>query len=64
LLEDAQTRDFVGDNRGKASEALFLSVISILHYTALKRGLILLVIFSTITILGRQMNWKMSLFSV
>jgi hypothetical protein len=31
-------------------------------YTALKRGLILLVNFSTITILGRQRNWKIPLF--
>ena len=31
-------------------------------YTAFKRGLILLVIFSTIAILGRQRNWKMPLF--
>ncbi len=31
-------------------------------YTALKNGLILLVIFATITILGRQRNWKMPLF--
>jgi len=31
-------------------------------YTALKRGLILLVLFSTITILGRQRNWKILLF--
>ncbi len=30
LLADAQTRDFVGDNRGEASEALFLSVFSVL----------------------------------
>jgi len=29
LSADARTRDFVGDNRGKASEALFLSVISV-----------------------------------
>ena len=31
-------------------------------YTALKRGLILLVIFSMITILDRQMSWKMPFF--
>ncbi len=31
-------------------------------YNSLKRGLILLVNFSTITILGRQRNWKILLF--
>ena len=31
-------------------------------YTALIRGLKLLVLFSTITILGRQRNWKIPLF--
>ena len=31
-------------------------------YNVLNRSLILLVIFSTITILGRQRNWKMPLF--
>ena len=30
LSADARTRDFVGDNRGKTSRALFLSVISVL----------------------------------